>query len=292
MKIGLWNLEPNIVNTAMMQVSQFHKQNGDTVELYSPLYQYDKVYLFSLFSFTKKPKRQNNMVAGGTGFDIVSKLPPEIEACDLDYLLYPKCKTSYLWFSRGCIRTCEQCPFCCVPIKEGKLRSVTPKSLNPAGKQIDVMDNTFTAIPNFFKVCDYLADQKVPVNFECGMDARLPHRERWQYIKDNIKICKQIRTAWDNPRTDMMKGLADMAGVFGKSRIMVYVLIGYWSTPEEDLDRVMKIRSLGMDAWVMPYNRKDPYQNAFGRWNNLHANCPWKEYNRTEYEQKKRMNKK
>lgn len=29
MKIGLYNLEPNIVNTAMMQVSTFHKEGGD-----------------------------------------------------------------------------------------------------------------------------------------------------------------------------------------------------------------------------------------------------------------------
>jgi len=285
MKIGLWNLEPKIENTALMQVSQYHKQQGDSVEFYSPLFSYDKVYVFSLFSFTKKPKRKPNMITGGTGFDIVTKLPPEIEQCNLDYSVYPECNTSYLWFSRGCIRNCESCPFCCVPIKEGKLRSVEPKSTNPNGKQIDVMDNTFTAIPNFFEVVDRLAEEKKSVNFECGIDARLPHREKWQYIKDNVKIHNQIRTAWDNPRIDLTAGLSDMAKVFGKSRIMVYVLIGYWSTPEEDLERVMKIRRLGMDAWVMPYNKKDPYQKAFERWNNRHVNCAWGDYDRRSYEQ-------
>ena len=46
MKIGLYNLEPNIINTAMMQVSQYHKEQGDQVETYYPLYHnyYDKVY--------------------------------------------------------------------------------------------------------------------------------------------------------------------------------------------------------------------------------------------------------
>ena len=44
MNVGLWNLEPKIENTALMQVSQFHKQQGDHVELYSPLFNYDKVY--------------------------------------------------------------------------------------------------------------------------------------------------------------------------------------------------------------------------------------------------------
>lgn len=37
MKIGLWNLEPKIENTALMQVSQYHKQKGDTLAHQSKL---------------------------------------------------------------------------------------------------------------------------------------------------------------------------------------------------------------------------------------------------------------
>lgn len=268
-------MEPKIENTALMQVSQYHKQLGDSVEFYSPLSNYDKVYVFSLFSFTKKPIFKPNMEEGGTGFNITKTLPSEIEACNLDYSACPDCKTSYLWFSRGCIRNC---PFCVVPTKEGKLHSVEPKNLNPNGKRIDVLDNTHTAIPNFYSVSDWLADQKIPINYQCGLDARLPHREKWQYIKDNVRIYKQIRTAWDNPKDDLTHGLSQLADVFGKSKIMVYVLVGYWSTPEEDLSRVMKIRGLGLDAWVMPYNKKDPYQKAFERWCNRHAGNSWHDY--------------
>lgn len=56
MKIGLYNLEPKINNSAMMQVSQYYKNRGDEVEIYSPLFHdsYDKVYAFSLFDFTDK----------------------------------------------------------------------------------------------------------------------------------------------------------------------------------------------------------------------------------------------
>lgn len=48
MKIGLYNLEPAIVNTAMMQVSTYHKLNNDDVYLYSPLFhdEYDKIPSF------------------------------------------------------------------------------------------------------------------------------------------------------------------------------------------------------------------------------------------------------
>lgn len=37
MKIGLYNLEPEINNSAMMQVSQYYKDHSDEVEIYSPL---------------------------------------------------------------------------------------------------------------------------------------------------------------------------------------------------------------------------------------------------------------
>ena len=80
-KIGLYNLEPNIVNTAMMQVSSYHKSIGDEVYIYSPLFHdsYDKVYAFSIFDFTPKDYVRDDMITGGTGFDIESRLPLEIE---------------------------------------------------------------------------------------------------------------------------------------------------------------------------------------------------------------------
>ena len=54
MKIGLYNLEPEIINVAMMKVSTYHKMRGDEVETYNPFDTYDKVYAFSLFNFTDK----------------------------------------------------------------------------------------------------------------------------------------------------------------------------------------------------------------------------------------------
>ncbi len=276
MKVGLWNLETKIENTALMQVSQYHKEQGDQVELYSPLFEYDKVYVFSLFSFTKKPILKPNMIAGGTGFNIRSLLPFEIEQSNLDYSIYPNCKTSYIWFSRGCFR---KCPFCVVPIKEGRLDGAIPKNLNPKATTISVMDNNFTALGSilFDNAMTFLEEKKQPVNFQCGLDARLLVPEKWERI-NKLRIHKQIRTAWDDPREDITYGLEAMAEVFGKSKIMVYVLIGYWSTPEEDLARVLKIQELGLDAWVMPYNKQDPYQKAFERWANRHVGCSWAEY--------------
>ena len=103
MKVALFNLEPHIENTAMMQVSQYHNNLGDKVTQYSPLLHdsYDKIYAFSLFNFTDKSMIRKGMICGGTGFDISTRLPKEIEDSDLDYSIFPNCFTSYIWFSRG-----------------------------------------------------------------------------------------------------------------------------------------------------------------------------------------------
>ena len=70
------------------------------------------------------------------------------------------------------------------------------------------------------------------------------------------------------------------AGV-SKYRLMFYVLIGYDSTPEEDLYRVELLKDLGVDPFVMPYDKSDKYQRNFARWVNHKAifkSVEWEEY--------------
>ncbi len=143
MKIGLIDIEPKIFNTAYMQISHYHKSRGDTVEwAVSGDYDlYDKLYCSSLFSFTDKSQVPDRAICGGTGYDLTTTLPFD---CDYDYSIYPDCDRSFLWFSRGCIRNCS---FCVVRKKEGDIKPVDIKNLNPKGTHIVVMDNSFFANP-------------------------------------------------------------------------------------------------------------------------------------------------
>ena len=62
---------------------------------------------------------------------------------------------------------------------------------------------------------------------------------------------------------------------------MIYVLIGFDSTPKEDIYRVDKLREMRLDPFVMPFNRRDPYQRDFARWVNHKAifkTVAWNEY--------------
>ena len=279
MRVGLYNLEPKIFNSAMMQVSQYHKNRGDTVWIYSPLFHdcYDKIYAFSLFDFTDKAYVRPDMIVGGTGFDISSRLPPEIEACDLDYSIFPNCDYSIIWFSRGCFRSC---PFCVVRRKEGYIHSVEPKNLNPNGKYIKVMDNNFFANPNWQQAVDTLLEWNQPIDMQ-GFDIRIFNKEQGEALTQ-LKHYKNFKFAWDNPRDNIDNKIELLLEYIKPSKLMCYVLIGYWSSHEDDLMRVQHLYDdFGILPYIMPFDKSDNYQLNFARWVNnrsLFTTRSWEEY--------------
>ena len=277
--IALYNLEPQVVNSAMMRVSSYHKNKGDQVELYNHLEHnnYEKIYAFSLFQFTSKSMVTNKMICGGTGFDLTTKLSKQIEEQDYDWSLYPNCDFSLVWFSTGCIRNC---PFCVVRKKEGLIKSVIPKNLNPNGKYIKIQDNNFFANPKWKDAIEQLKEWKQPIEFAGGLDIRLMTKEMAEAI-NSFKMFKQIKFAWDNPKEDLLPKFKEVIQWIKPYKIACYVLIGFWSSPEEDLYRIEELRKLKIDPFVMPYNKEDRYQRDFARWVNHKAifrKVAWKDY--------------
>lgn len=279
MKIALYNLEPKIVNTAMMQVSTYHKQQNDDIYIYIPFnhYNYDKIYAFSLFNYTDKGYVRKDMICGGTGFNIQSRLPTEIEQCNYDWSLYPNCDYSILWFSRGCFR---RCPFCVVHDKEGMIHPIQPKNINPNGKYIKVMDNNFFANPQWKQAINQLLEYNQPVDLQ-GFDIRIFNEEQGEALTQ-LRHYKTFKFAWDNPRENIDSKIELLLQYIKPYKLMCYVLIGYWSTPEEDLHRVMHLwNKYKIHSFVMPYNKFDRYQKDFARWCNnkiIFKSCTWEEY--------------
>ena len=281
MKVGIINIEPKIVNTAYMQISAYHKSRGDVVEWWSPLMHrsYAVIYCSSIFDFTDKTEVPGDAVCGGTGFDVNSRLSKVIERADYDYSIYPKCETSYLWFSRGCIR---RCPWCVVPQKEGAIRPVEPKNLNPKGEYVTVCDNNFFANPKWPSAIETLNQIGRPVDIQQGLDARLLDKGKCHALnKLRTYKRKRIKIAWDDPGFDMLPYMKNILRYIPAWKLMCYVLIGYDSSEEQDLYRVDCLRQLGIDPFVMPYDKNDLYQRSFARWCNvksIFAKVPWQMY--------------
>lgn len=274
MKVGLVDVDgKNFPNYALMKISSYHKQRGDEVEWAMPLKNdYDVVYKSKVFTFTPDDYTPWNgqVVKGGTGYDIESKLPQEIEdVVDLDYTLYPQHEVTLQFFSRGCIR---KCPFCLVRQKEGYIHEVTPTNLNPKGKKIEVLDNNFFANPSWKKSVEWLiaANQKVKLH---GVDVRIMDEEQ-AYWLNKLKIDGKIHIAWDLPQLDLTKQLKAMVEHINPTKITCYVLIGFNSTKEQDLHRVRTLKEMGITPFVQPYRdyenkrKTTQYEKDFARWAN------------------------
>lgn len=278
MNIGLIDIEPKIFNTAYMQIAQYHEQCGDSVGWWSPLTdrQFDRIYCSSLFDYTDKSEVPDRAICGGTGFDVTRRLMVTVENCDLDYSIYPECDRSIVWFSRGCIRNC---PWCVVRRKEGYIHPVKPKNLNPNGECIVVQDNNFFANPEWEKAIRQLRKWDQPVDFQ-GVDARLLTIYRCEQLL-SLRHHKQIKIAWDNPRDDLHLKLREITHYIKPYKLMCYVLIGFNSTEEQDLYRIETLRNLGIDPFVMPYDKSDLYQRTLARWVNHKAifkSIKWQDY--------------
>lgn len=265
MKIGLIDVDGhNYPNFALMKLSAYHKAKGHDVEWADPLFGcYDKVYASKIFTFTPDDTSvwgNAEVIKGGTGYDIASRLPDYIDECtNMDYSIYPQYPFSIQFFSRGCIRHCK---FCLVHDKEGAIHPVEPAQLNPNGQWIEVLDNNFFANPEWKSAVQYLFDTKQKVNLH-GVDIRIMNEEQAYYL-NKLRLHRCIHIAWDFPQIDLTEKLREVCRYIKPYKLMCYVLIGFNSTVEQDMYRIETLRSFGIKPYVMPYrdfeNKRKPTQ--------------------------------
>lgn len=186
MKIGLVDVDNhNWPNLALMKISAWHKGAGDTVEWAGSLEHYDKVYMAKVFTFTPddiQSYQADEIVRGGTGYDLTSRLPEDIESCYPDYDLYGIRDTAYGYLTRGCPR---KCPFCIVGQKEGaQAYKVADLSRFWQGqKHIKLLDPNLLACPDWESLLEQIADSGAWVDFTQGLDIRLMTDEKAAAMK-------------------------------------------------------------------------------------------------------------
>lgn len=290
MNIGLIDVDShNFPNFALMRVSAYYKAigGGNLVEWATPFTHYDKVVASKIFTFTEDfnyyTLQADCIEKGGTGYDIHSRLPDEIEnSLLMDYSIYPKVNFSVQFFSRGCIR---KCPFCLVRDKEGYIHPVSPVELNPKGEWIEVLDNNFFANTEWHSAVDYLIKAKQPVNLH-GVDVRIMDEEQAFWL-NKLRLKNNIHIAWDNPKVDLTENIRSMIKHIKPSKITCYVLVGYNSTIEEDLYRINTLRSFGILSYVAPFrdytNSRKPsqYEKDLARWANnrfIFKSCKFEDF--------------
>jgi hypothetical protein len=111
-------------NIALAKISRYHKMQGDDVEWAQPIFgSYDIIYASKIFNFSPDFNRleyhADKFILGGTGYDLTSELPEEIDRLQPDYSIYPNVPddVAYGFLTRGCPNHCK---WCVVPKKDGK----------------------------------------------------------------------------------------------------------------------------------------------------------------------------
>lgn len=263
MKIGLVDVDGhNFPNLCLMKLSAWHKAKGDEVEFAIPLMQYDRIYMARVFDdiYTHDDLTAyqcDEIIKGGTGYGLKKTLPNEIEQMFPDYSLYGITDTAYGFLTRGCPR---HCPFCIVGDKEGLVsRKVANLSQFWNGqKNIKLLDPNILASADHMDLLEQLADSKALVDFTQGLDARMLTDENIDVLK-RIRI-KRIHFAWDNPKDKTVpKALEMFSEKYGLNpkahNVVVYLLTNYWSTHQQDLERVQWLREHFFVPYVMIYNK-------------------------------------
>lgn len=278
MKIGLIDLDShNFPNIPLMKISAWHKQKGDSVEWYNPMFSghMDKVYISKIFSFS--PDYQyyidaDEIITGGSGYCIElvdgkevyrkekdKNLPYEIEHIYPDYSLYPELtkNTAYGRLTMGCPRGCS---FCHTGVKDGKA-SYKVADLTEfwnGQKNIVLIDQNILACREWKPLLQQLIDSKANVEFNGGLDIRMMTEEKAEMVTQ-IKQ-KIIHFAWDQyqdkkiiiPKFKMFKEISG----YSERKMIVYTIVNYDTTLEQDLERIYTLRDLGYWAYVMIYDKE------------------------------------
>ena len=300
MRIGLIDVDGhNFPNLPLMKLAAWHKQKGDTVEWYEPLFSghMDKVYMSKVFSFTPDYPyyiNSDEVVKGGSGYCISLvdgkeefdksrhfDLPKEIEHIYPDYSIYydkiPEVRdTAYGFLTRGC--PCD-CDFCHVAQKEGKC-SIKVANLSEfwiEQKNIVLLDPNITACRDWKELFQQLIESKAWIDFTQGLRIHMMTDEKAEMLKQ-MKV-KQVHFAWDRYEDKdivipKFKAFKEITG-WDKRKLPVYVLVNFNTTLEQDLDRIYTLRDLGYWPYVMVYERdklpKGHVMRKLQRWVNMRA---------------------
>lgn len=311
MRVGIVQVDGKLPNAALMQIVHYHERQGDAVEWYQgELFSsaYDKVYASKLFDFSELPDLPEDALIGGTGIDWFNVLPCEMRNEPLSYSLYqrpwrstwvekgkkrklfPPCNYHLGFTMKGCRFACD---FCVVPKKEGRPRTnstIEDLLINPlGGDRLMLLDNDFFGGKNWQANLERIIALKLKVCFVQGLNIRIISERQVKLLAQcryyNSKFNQRYLTfAWDQFEDErvIIRGI-DRCNKFGipSEHMQFFVLIGFNTTPDQDMYRVEFLRKRGCMPYVMPYNKSDPYQKAFARWVNHRAtfkSCSWKDY--------------
>ena len=282
-------------NLACEKLSGYWKEQGADVYLltdYNHLDDYDHVYISKVFTDTPVPewlKETEKIHIGGTGFyfDKAPNLPDEIEHHMPDYTLYNdwieaevlyaketrgesfneksfrsqfKEYTEYSigFLTRGCFRKCKFC----VNQKYSHVFKHSPLSefYDETRPKICLLDDNFLGCSKWKEILQEVINTGKPFKFKQGLDERILTDEKCEILFSS-KYDGDYTFAFDNIADyDLIhEQLKRIRKYTNSTSVKFYVLVGFESVDEKDIENAFKRLELLMRYKCLPYIMR--YQN-------------------------------
>lgn len=262
-------------NLALAKLAAWHKQQGDNVEWYTPFSHFDRVYMAKVFNFSPDYgyiiNNADEIIRGGTGYDVHSRLPDEVDRTQPDYSIYPEIPKDYAYgfLTRGCP---NKCPWCVVPVKEGRiLPYMDVDEIAVDGRHnLVLMDNNILAAGDYaVEQLNKIIERGYRVDFNQALDARLVTDEFAQLLA-KVKWLEnnRIRFGCDtHKQIDDCEHAIELLEHYGfKGQFFLYTMIGgsACSRQEPIVTGVTPIPTLS--HIVIHSHRNTPYRSGKGIW--------------------------
>jgi hypothetical protein len=269
--ILLVDVDSRLPNPALMKLSRYYKDQGHKVILArkdSKIKGVEGVYASSVFFSPASTRRVaalreyygDSLVVGGSGVDIHSRLPQEIEKLPADYDLYPELGDRAIGFiTRGCP---FKCPFCIVPVKEGKTHQVSTldELLQSDRNKLILLDDNILSHSRADEILEDMARRNLQVNFNQTLDIRLLDIEKSRLLRrircTNTKFTRSVYhfSLNDTGNVDRVRRKYRQLGFTSKDNVEFICMYGYDTTLAEDVERFRFLRSLpGAYVFVQRY---------------------------------------
>lgn len=269
-------------NLALCKIAAYHKAKGDVVEWAIPmLVHYDIIYKSKIFNFSEDDGRfydADQIIKGGTGYDITTQLPKEIDDMQPDYSLYAFIPSdiSYGFLTRGCPNKCK---WCVVPRKEGAIKPYWDIERVANGRpKVVLMDNNILAAGDYcYEQLNKIIELGLRIDFNQALDARLVNEENAQLLARIKWLESRIRFGCDTkPQVSECQRAIDLISSYGyKGEFFLYTMlhgeleecynrIHYWWVANQR-HRNEKIGN-GVYPYAQPYRNPDNPNEPIPQW--------------------------
>jgi hypothetical protein len=264
--VNIINIDSKLPNLATEKIRLYYQQKGFTVISRHDMAGKIPTFVSLLFEFNRhKVARYEGLpdvTIGGTGYDLKMVLPSEIDA------MRPKVNVGYV--TRGCLR---RCPWCHVSSTDGGIRQEATiyDIWDGKNRELTLLDDNILQAPDAFReLCRDARKEGILIDINQGLDFRLIDDDVAREL-ENIRM-KDVRLALDTP--DLISTFREKLTLLRRYRIrrdpLTYVLVGFNTSWEQDMERIEFLRDAGCRPYVQRYKtvRGDSRYAVLAEWVN------------------------